>query len=178
MKKRLKEYRLFIIFAAVNGFLLLVWPRVGIEASRNMVFNILDMLKVLPPIFLLIGLFDVWVPREKLMALMGKGSGIKGPLLAFALGSFTAGPLYAAFPVAVILMKKGAKYANVLIFVGAWSSTKLPLILFETSSLGPQITWIRFIVNTLGILAIALTTEYLVKPKDQEALYQRHLRAS
>lgn len=177
MMKILKAYKLFLTFAALNAVLIVLWPSIGVASAVNFGANILDMLKVLPPIFLLIGLFDVWVPREQLMAYMGKDAGLKGPLLAFALGSFTAGPLYASFPVAVILMKKGAKFSNVLIFVGAWSSTKLPLILFETTSLGPKITLVRFIVNTMGILLIALITERLVKPQEQEILYVSHQQA-
>jgi uncharacterized membrane protein YraQ (UPF0718 family) len=94
------------------------------------------MLLVVPPIFLLLGLMDVWVPRETLMKFMGPGSGLKGPIIAFAVGSAAAGPLYGAFPVAAVLMKKGASFSNILIFIGAWSTTKIPMLLFEMKALG------------------------------------------
>ena len=158
--------------------MLFVSPELGLESIRNTGLNILDMLKVLPPIFLLIGLFDVWVPRETLMPLMGEKSGLKGALLAFALGSFTAGPLYAAFPVAAILMKKGARYANVLIFIGAWSSTKLPLMLFESTSLGGTFTLVRLVVNLIGIPFIAFFIEYFIDHKEKQKVYDLHQNAA
>lgn len=167
----LKKYKWFIIFLVLNGILLIYNQQTGILAAKNSVSNFIEMLKVLPPIFVLIGLFDVWVPRETLVKYMGEGSGLNGMLLAFFMGSFTAGPLYAAFPVATILMKKGSKFSNVLIFIGAWSSTKLPLMLFETSNLGLKFTAIRFVMNVIGILLMAFLIEFLTAKEEKEKVY-------
>ena len=93
--------------------------------------SLIEMIQVLPPVFILLGLLDVWVKRETMVKMMGKDSGIMGILLAFLLGSAAAGPLYAAFPVALTLLRKGSSFRNVLILIGAWSTTKLPLLLFE-----------------------------------------------
>ena len=43
------------------------------------------------------------------MKYTGPGSGIKGALISFILGSAAAGPLYAAFPVAAMMLKKAAR---------------------------------------------------------------------
>lgn len=167
----IKKYKWFLIFIGLNGLLFIYNQQTGVLAAKNSVSNFVEMLKVLPPIFILIGLFDVWVPRETLIKYMGEGSGFKGMLLAFFMGSFTAGPLYAAFPVATILMKKGSKFSNVLIFIGAWSSTKLPLILFETSNLGLKFTAIRFVMNVVGILLMAFLIEFLTGKEEREKVY-------
>ncbi|MCK8060033.1 MULTISPECIES: permease [unclassified Fusibacter] len=172
MMNLIKTYKAFIVFAFINLLLFVFSRDIGITAARNTVDNFGEMLKVLPPIFLLIGLFDVWVPRETLIRYMGEGSGIKGMLLAFFMGSFTAGPLYAAFPVATILMKKGSKFSNVLIFIGAWSSTKLPLILFETSNLGLKFTLTRFMMNLVGITLMAFAIEWLTGKEEKERVYE------
>lgn len=42
--------------------------------------------------------------------------------LAFLLGSATAGPLYASFPVAAVTAKKGTSLFNILVFLGAGCS--------------------------------------------------------
>jgi len=39
-------------------------------------------------------------------------------------------------PIVAVFIKKGAKFRNVLIFIGAWSITKIPMFLFELSALG------------------------------------------
>ncbi len=42
------------------------------------------MLGVIPPIFILLGLLDTWVPREKVVNHLGAGSGLRGLSLATA----------------------------------------------------------------------------------------------
>lgn len=121
--------------------------------------SLTELLIVVPPIFVLIGLLDVWVEREKMIRLMGPKSGAVGLLIAFLLGSVAAGPLYAAFPVAITLLKKGSSFRNVLVLLGAWSTTKIPMLMFETSSMGLAFTLTRFIINIVGIMAIALISE-------------------
>ena len=37
-----------------------------------------------------------------------------------------------------MLLKKGASFFNVFLFLGAWSATKLPQMLFEISQLGAK----------------------------------------
>jgi uncharacterized membrane protein YraQ (UPF0718 family) len=115
---------------------------------------------VIPPIFILLGLLDVWVDRATMMKYTGKGSGLKGVLIAFLLGSAAAGPLYAAFPVAGVMLKKGSGLFNVFIFIGAWSTTKIPMLTFEAASMGLTFTLTRLALSVAGILIIAATTRW------------------
>ncbi len=131
------------------------------------------MMLVIPPIFVLLGLLDVWVPKETMVKLMGKGSGLKGMGLAFFLGSAAAGPLYGAFPVAITLLKKGSSFTNVLILMGAWSTTKLPMLMFEAASLGIEFTVLRFGLNLIGILGIAFISELVLGHKGEAEILQR-----
>ncbi len=152
----LKRYRYFLILLLVNAVVLLVYPEVGSRSLHISGANALEMLTIIPPIFVLLGLLDVWVERETMIRFMGEGSGIVGGVIAFMLGSAAAGPLYAAFPIAAMFLKKGASWLNVLLFIGAWSTTKLPLLLFETASLGFNFMALRFAFNIAGIIAIAV----------------------
>lgn len=106
-----------------------------------------------------------------MIKLMGEKSGFIGVAIAFFLGSAAAGPLYAAFPVAGILLKKGSKFSNVLIFIGAWSTTKIPMLLFEASSMGWGFMIARFIINIPGIALIAYITEKLLNEKEKGYIY-------
>ena len=103
---------------------------------------------------------------------MGEKSGVIGVLLAFLLGSAAAGPLYAAFPVAAVLLKKGSKFSNVLIMIGAWSTTKIPLLLFEASSMGIKFMITRFILNIFGIAIIAYTVERFLSKEEIDKIYK------
>lgn len=149
-----------------NIILGIAMPEIGIASFEIAKSNLTEMLSVLPPIFILLGLLDVWVDKETMMRYMGKGSGLKGIGIAFTLGAVAAGPLYAAFPVATVMMKKGASLFNVFIFIGAWSTAKIPLLSFEMASLGMQFTLTRLFMNVFGIIGIAYVTYRAVKGEE------------
>ena len=174
MKKFLKRYGLFLVLLAVNITVGIIWPKIGLKSLDLTKSNLLEMLSVLPPIFVLLGLLDVWVDRAAMIRFTGKGSGFKGILIAFVLGSAAAGPLYAAFPVAGIMLKKGSSIRNVLIFIGAWSTTKIPLLTFEAANLGFPFMLIRLGLSIVGILIIAYATEKALGPEEQKAMYERN----
>jgi uncharacterized membrane protein YraQ (UPF0718 family) len=169
----LKRYLFFVLMLAAVGVLFLVNRDYGAKAVQTTLFSLKEMLMVIPPIFVLLGLLDVWVPRETMIKLMGEGSGLKGVLIAILIGSAAAGPLYGAFPVALVLMKKGARFSNVLIFVGAWSTTKIPMLLFELASMGPTFTLTRLALSLAGIFLIAFVVEKVMSRGEIDALYQK-----
>lgn len=156
----LKRYRVFLLFSCVGVALLFIAPDTGWRAVDLTWNNVLEMLSFLPPIFVLLGLLDVWIDRETMMKYMGDNSGLRGNLLAFILGSAAAGPLYAAFPMAGVMLKKSASMMNVFIFIGAWSTTKVPLIMFETATLGFRFMILRLGFNIVGIIIIAKILNY------------------
>lgn len=172
LKNFIIRYRIFLILFAINIILFIVNRELGMSSFLKTKNSLIEMLKVVPPIFILLGLMDVWVERDTLMKLMGKGSGLIGMTVSFLLGSVAAGPLYAAFPIAGILIKKGAKLSNIFIFIGAWSTTKIPLLLFEASSLGLKFTLVRLGLNIIGIGLIAFLSEKLLKTSDINEIYE------
>lgn len=167
----LKRYRYFLILLFVLGLITIINRPVGLKAFDNAAFQLRQMLFVIPPIFLLLGLLDIWVPKTTMVRYMGEGSGIKGMLLAFFIGSAAAGPLYGAFPVAAVFMKKGVRFLNLMIFIGAWSTTKIPMFLFELQSLGPKFALTRLAVNIPGIVLIAYALSKVVSKKELAEIY-------
>jgi uncharacterized membrane protein YraQ (UPF0718 family) len=170
--KLFKRYLFFIITLIILGIIFIINLNLGIKAISTVGFSLKEMALVLPPIFILLGLLDVWVSREKMIKFMGEGSGIKGIIIAIILGSVAAGPLYAAFPIAAVLMKKGAKLSNILIFIGAWSTTKLPMFLFEMSSMGIKFALTRLLIDIPGIIIIGYAIYYLLSKKEKEIIYE------
>ncbi len=175
MKIILNRYRYFIILIIVDLIILSFWPAVGQESFKISWESLLEMLSVLPPIFVLLGLLDVWVEREIMMKYMGEKSGFIGVTMAFLLGSAAAGPLYAAFPIAGVLLKKGCKFSNILVFIGAWSTTKIPMLLFEASAMGWKFMLTRFIIDIPGIALIAYITERLLGAEEKQVIYHKAL---
>jgi len=173
MKAIVKRYAGFLITASAFAAFVAFFPAYREKSLSMIVFQAKTMLLVIPPIFMLLGLLDVWVPREQMMRFMGPNSGLKGGVLAFLLGSFAAGPLYGAFPVAAVLMKKGAGFANILIFLGAWSTTKIPMLLFEISALGLRFALSRLAIDIVGILVIAYAITKALPRGEIDAIFSR-----
>ncbi len=127
----LKKYRFQIITGIIIITLYIINKELGKKAFDITSNSLLEMTSIIPPVFILLGLLDVWVPKEIMIKYLGEHSGLSGIFISFIIGSAAAGPLYGSFPIAAILMKKGAKFSNVLIFIGAWSTTKIPMFLFR-----------------------------------------------
>jgi len=169
----LKQYLFFIITLILLGILFIFNFDAGLKATDVVIYSFKEMLLVLPPIFILIGLLDVWIPKETMIRLMGEGSGIKGILLAFLFGTVAAGPLYAAFPVAIVFMKKRVKFSNIIILLCAWGATKIPMLLFEMTALGFKFALLRLAINIPVIILIAYLMGILIKKDEIAAIYEK-----
>lgn len=172
IKAFMKRYRMLLLLILTNIVISLLLPDIGLSSVKITLQSFVEMISVIPPIFILLGLLDVWVDRATMMKYTGKGSGIKGVLIAFFLGSAAAGPLYAAFPVAGVMLKKGSSLFHVFIFIGAWSTTKIPMLTFEAANLGFTFTLTRLALSIVGILIIAATTEKALNQDGQKQIYE------
>ncbi len=172
MKAFLKRYKILLLLILINIIAGLIMPEIGLKSLSLTKQNLIEMLLVIPPIFILLGLLDVWVDRATMMKYTGRGSGLKGILIAFLLGSAAAGPLYAAFPVAGVMLKKGSSLLNVFIFIGAWSTTKIPMLTFEAASLGIIFTITRLALSITGILIIAVILEKALNQEQKKKIYE------
>lgn len=132
----LREYRMVLLIALANVALWLFSPlKAGLSLNTtSSVFK--EMLMILPPMFVFVGLIDQWIPKEIIHKYVGKDSGFKGTLITMSLGSLTVGPLYAGFPIAAMLLKKGARLSNVVAFLTVKAAAELPLLLMETKFVG------------------------------------------
>jgi uncharacterized membrane protein YraQ (UPF0718 family) len=160
---------IFIAFAAFTIASFFLNIQAGKEIyRRNFVLFIKEMLFFLPFMFILIGLADVWISKEKVEKNIGEGSSIKGTVFVILLSMLQAGPLYSAFPVAYLLWKKGTSIRNIFIYIGAFSTLKLPLLMFEIGFLGWKFSIVRSLVTLPIIILIALIMERYLKNKNFE----------
>ena len=166
--KRYKFFLLLLIVLILIGFL-------DFDLASKSILNIKDsflqMLSVLPPIMVMLGLMDVWVSRESLMKYMGNNSGLLGIFLAMLIGSIAAGPMYAAFPFTAVLIKKGAKFSNIIIFMNAWCVTKISTLLFEISSLGYKFTFVRLLIDIPGVIIMGILVEKFLSKDELTRIY-------
>jgi uncharacterized membrane protein YraQ (UPF0718 family) len=156
----IKRYSFFLVTIFAISTLYIVNKEIGLKAATITLSSFKEMIMVIPPIFILLGLLDIWVSKEIMVKYMGEGSGIKGVLIAILIGSAAA-----------VFMKKNVSFKNVVIFMGAWSTTKIPMFLFEVSSLGLKFALTRLIVDIFGIIIIAHVLSNLVSKEELKKLY-------
>ena len=166
MKKHLKDYLLFIVFSIllIIGFALDLNIAQGV--FENFYSFFLTMVKFVPAVFLLIGLFDVWVDKELIERHLGEDSGFLAYFWAIVLASTTVGGLYVAFPVAAALYKKGASPRIIFSYIGTAAICRIPMTLFEASYVGVSFTAIRWLISIPLVIISSILMEKMLAEKD------------
>lgn len=165
LKFILNRYKFALIGLVISLIILLLDNHIGISIFNNAKSSILQMLGVLPAVMILLSLMDIWIPRESFMKYMGENSGFIGILIAFLIAFFAAGPMYAAFPFTAVLLKKGVKFSNIIIFLNAWCVTKASTLLFEIGAIGYKFTLVRLIIDIPGVIIMGYIVDYFVNKK-------------
>lgn len=94
-------YMIFIILSFITNY------EPGEIIFDNFYLFIVDMFKLFPPAFILVGLFMVWVDRKVVeKKYFGESSGFKGHISAILLACTTLYPFIVVLPMASGLYKK------------------------------------------------------------------------
>lgn len=164
--EKIKKNRLLSVVIVVYLLLFITIPDKAIVAISNSIYYVLEMIMIMPVIFILTSLTEAWVPKEVIINSFGEKSGFKGNVFAFLLGSFSAGPIYAAFPVCKMLMEKGASIANIAIVLSAWAVIKVPMLANEAKFLGTRFMAVRWVLTTISIIIMAYLISKFVNKED------------
>lgn len=165
----LRKNIFFLLVVVVYLALFLARRPLAVEAVKNSAYYLKEMLLIMPAVFVLTALLDVWIPKDKILSFLGKGAGVRGVILSFLIGSLSAGPIYAAFPLCIMLRKKGASLRNIVIILSAWAVIKVPMLLNEAKYLGLKFMALRWILTVLAILIFSALTALIVKDRDLAA---------
>lgn len=163
MKRIFTSINFIFLLLSANILVYLFNPQKAVSVILTSKNYLLEMLSILPPILILIGLFEVWVPKRVIEKAMGQASGLKGIFISFIVGTAAMGPLYVAFPIGTSLLRKGASLLNVSIFLCVWASIKIPMILFEIKFLGFDFAGLRLALTIPCIVAISLLLNMILK---------------
>lgn len=159
-----RNYLFFLAFILFLGGSFMLQFEPGMKMGQNFYLFAKDMVLILPPAFVLIGLFDVWTKREVIEKHFGKAAGIRGYLWSILLAATTVGGTFVAFPVAHALYQKGARYSMILTYISAASLVMIPMSIMEATILGIRFTAVRLLVSLpLVIISSVLMEKLLLK---------------
>ena len=155
VKTMIKKNKLLVMVVVIYLILFALMPEKASTAIKNSIYYLIEMFQVLPVIFLLTVAIEVLVPKEWIIKHFGEKSGLLGNLLSLVLGSISAGPIYAAFPISKMLMSKGASVANIVIILSSWAVIKVPMLANEAKFLGVSFMSTRWVLTVAAILIMA-----------------------
>lgn len=161
IKNLSKKYKVLLIILGIELILSFIQPDLSRQAWTNSLHFSLGVIGVLPPVILLLGLLETWLPPSTIENYLGNRSGAKGMFLSVLLGSVAAGPLFTAFPVAASIGNRGGRVANIAIFLGAWATIKVPMLIMESHFLGMKFSLLRLAITLPFIILIGIVTENL-----------------
>ncbi len=150
-------YTSFIILSLIMKY------EPGRRIAYNFQFFALDMFKLFPPAFILVGLFMVWIDRKAVEHYFGEASGVKGYIGAILLSCTTLYPFVVVLPMAASLYKKGAKLSIVLTYLGATAICRIPMTIFEASFIGIGFSVVRYIVSLPLIVISSILIERILR---------------
>jgi uncharacterized membrane protein YraQ (UPF0718 family) len=161
--KKFKQFRILILAVLLYTAFFILKREIFFDALNITAGFLKEMIQVLPPVMILSALITVWVPSATIQKGLGAKSGFMGRVLSIVIGSVSAGPIYAAFPAALVLFKKGASISNMVIILSSWAVIKIPMLMVEIKFLGLQFSLVRFLLTIPAVILIGLITEKLVR---------------
>jgi len=164
--KFIKKNKMLFLVGLVYAVLFILSPEKAAQSGQNSLYYLIELLEVLPLVFLATVLIEAWIPKEVIMNRFGEKSGFMGNVLSLALGSLSAGPIYAAFPIGKMLLAKGASITNIVIILSTWAVIKVPMLANEVRFLGMEFMTVRWVLTVTSIFLMAYLTAMIVKKKD------------
>jgi len=162
MKRNKGLYILLFIVLLVVVIVSLIYPEEGGNFISIAFTYAWQILLIMPPVLILMGLMQVWIPKEWVQKYLGSQSGVKGKIFCILFGTLPTGPMYVFLPLASSLMKKGASVSNIIILLGIMSSEKIPQMLVEINFLGLRFAMTRFVLTVIAVIIMGEMIEKLV----------------
>ncbi len=134
----------------------------GKQAVRKSGVQFFKQLPMLISIFLLIGLFDRFVPKSVVMTFVGKGNEFLSILSSAIFGTIVMGPVSSAYPMGALLLRKGATITATAIFLNSWVMVGFVTIPYEISIFGRHFTLIRNALAFMGAIIIGILTGWIL----------------
>lgn len=164
-------------FAAAAAFGLICWAVRGGDVVALALREDIELLVGLAPRVVvalsIAALIWVMLPRDRVSALVGRQSGVRGLVIATAAGTVTPGGPSSAYSLLAVMAGSGADRGALIAYITAWATLGMQRILiWDVPFMGSEFAILRFMVSLpLPILAglIARRLPFALRVKDVKA---------
>ena len=130
----------------------------GLKMATNLFLNILpSFITVLIAVAFLLA----FLPKEVLAKLLGEKSGAFGFVIAALLGSVSLIPGIVAYPLSSVLLKNGASYPVIAVFITTLMMVGIVTLPVESKFFGFKVAFTRNLLSFIGALIIGLAIAFL-----------------
>lgn len=110
------------------------------------------------------GLIKQLISKDKITAILGANSGMRGLFIATAAGSLTPGGPFVTFPIVLALWTAGAEAGALVAYITAWALLGVAkLVVWEIPLMGSEFAWIRFLVSMPLPIIAGVLARFLVQ---------------
>lgn len=162
--------------AAAAFFGVLCWAIKGPDVVVSAFIHDLELLANLVPRMLIAlsiaALVFVMIPRDKMSALVGSESGLRGLVFATVAGTITPGGPSSAYSLLAVLGISGADRGAMVAYITAWATLGMQRILvWDFPFMGTDFAFLRFLVSLplpviAGLIARRLPFTLTVRDAD------------
>lgn len=133
--------------------------RIAVKKGVRMFFELLPrVLNTLAVISILLFV----IPQDAIVRLLGSQSGVAGFLIAAVIGSVALIPAFISFPLAAMLLKGGASYGVVAVFLTTLMMVGVVTLPIEAKYFGWKMSVIRNVFGFAAALLVGLGIAFLM----------------
>jgi uncharacterized membrane protein YraQ (UPF0718 family) len=139
----------FLVFAIITGTI--CYTVLGrVEFVDALETDVDLFLRILPRVAIALtvaGLLWVTLPRDRVTALIGKESGMRGLFIATAAGIITPGGPTSAYALLAVLGASGADRGAMIAYIASWATLGVQrLLVWDVPFMGAEFSLVRFLV--------------------------------
>jgi uncharacterized membrane protein YraQ (UPF0718 family) len=140
----------FLGAAALTG--VVCWAVMGREVFVDALWGDVSLLtNVMPRVFIAISIAAlVWflIPRDRISALVGSESGMRGLIIATIAGTITPGGPASAYALLAVLAASGADRGALVAYITAWATLGLQRVLvWDVPFMGAEFAFLRILIS-------------------------------
>ncbi|MGC8765085.1 MAG: permease [Brevinematia bacterium] len=154
------KFLLIITLAAV--LLSLIFDREKTFSALKIALNLfMNILPSFLTILILVAILLALLPKEVLAKLLGEKSGALGFVVAALLGSISLIPGIVAYPLSSVLLKNGASYPTIAVFITTLMMVGIVTLPLEQKFFGFRVAVTRNILSFIASILIGLAIAFL-----------------
>lgn len=154
------KFLMFLTFLSV--FVSLIFDRKKTHTAFKIAFRLfINILPSFLTVLIFVAILLALLPKEVLANLLGERSGIIGFVVAALLGSISLIPGIVAYPLSSVLLKNGASYPVIAVFITTLMMVGVVTLPLEQKFFGLKISLVRNFLGFIGAVLIGLAIAFV-----------------